>query len=283
MFTPSEIAHNYIEVAKKKTSLKWYKTLILAVLAGAFIAFGAAVATATSASLKGSFASLIKGAVFPVGLILVVICGAELFTGNCLLVSPAIGKDIKVRSLLKNWGIVYAGNFIGGVLIALLVVFSHVQNSTVAAACASAAAAKCNLSFIESFLRGILCNMLVCLAVWGAMASKSAAGKILAVYFPIFAFVACGFEHSVANMYYLTAGLLTKATVDGIVAAGLTVGRALLFSLLPATLGNIIGGGLIGCAYHAVYRSKGKPNTTQEAAQTESAADKTPAEQDPEK
>ncbi|MDE7395953.1 MAG: formate/nitrite transporter family protein [Clostridiales bacterium] len=283
MFTPSEIAHNYIEVAKKKTSLKWYKILILGILAGAFIAFGAAVATATSAGLTGSRASLVKGAVFPVGLILVVICGAELFTGNCLLVSPAIGKDVKVRSVLKNWSIVYAGNFIGGVLIALLVVFSHIQKGAVAEACANTAAAKCNLSFFESFLRGILCNMLVCLAVWGAMASKSTAGKILALYAPIFAFVACGFEHSVANMYYLSAGLLTKATVDSITAAGLTVGRALLFSLLPSTLGNIIGGGLIGCAYHAVYRSKNKPNTKQENAPTESTtAEQAPVKQDSE-
>ena len=271
MFTPSEIAHNYIEVAKKKTTLKWYKMLVLAILAGAFIAFGAVTATAVSAGINGSVASLLKGLVFPVGLILVVICGAELFTGNCLLVSPAIGKDIKVRALLKNWGIVYLGNLIGGVVIALLVVFSRVQNPTVADACAKAAAAKCNLSFVNSFLRGILCNMLVCLAVWGAMASKSAAGKILALYMPIFAFVACGFEHSVANMYYLSAGLLTQVTVEGISYAGLNIGRALLFSLLPSTLGNIIGGSLIGCAYHAVYRAKCRTSVAKASATTETA------------
>ena len=124
MKSPAESAQNYIKSAQGKTAQKWYKLLILAVLAGAFIAFGAAVATAAGAN-AGSNAALIKGLVFPVGLILVVVCGAELFTGNCLLISPLIGRDIKVGGFFKNLGIVYAGNFLGGLLIAVLVVFSH--------------------------------------------------------------------------------------------------------------------------------------------------------------
>lgn len=258
MFSPQEIAQNYVNVAKNKTSLKWYKALILAVMAGIFISFGAAVATAGSAGVTGSQANLIKGAVFPVGLVLVVVCGAELFTGNCLLISPAIGRDIKATSMLKSWGIVYGGNLIGSVLIAVLVVYSHVQNEAVTAACVATAAAKCNLSFGDAFLRGILCNMLVCLAVWASMASKSVGGKILAVYLPVLTFVVCGFEHSVANMYYLTAGLLAGANAE----IGLTFGNALL-CLLASTLGNIVGGGCIALAYHGAYRNR-KPKEEKE-------------------
>lgn len=254
MKSPAEIAQSYIKVAQGKTTQKWYKMLILAVLAGAFIAFGAAVATVAGAN-AGSNAALIKGLVFPVGLILVVVCGAELFTGNCLLISPLIGKDIKVGGFFKNLGVVYAGNFLGGLLIAVLVVFSHVQNQTVAEACVAAAAAKSNMGFGDALLRGILCNMLVCLAVWASMASTSTAGKILAMYLPVLAFVVCGFEHSVANIYYLSAGLMAGAEY-GITAAGLNVGNALLYCLLPSTIGNIIGGFMIGGAYHAVYRTK---------------------------
>ncbi len=257
MKSPAEIAQNYIKVAQGKTTQKWYKLLILAVLAGAFIAFGAAVAT--TAGAYASNAALVKGLVFPVGLILVVVCGAELFTGNCLLISPLIGKDIKVGGFFKNLGIVYAGNFLGGLLIAVFVVYSHAlgdsKESVVVAACVKAAELKSNMGFGYALLRGILCNMLVCLAVWAAMASTSTAGKILAVYLPVLAFVVCGFEHSVANMYYLSAGLMAGVEY-GITAAGLSVGNALLYCLLPSTIGNIIGGFMIGGAYHAVYRTK---------------------------
>ena len=258
MKSPAEIAQNYIKIAQGKTAQKWYKLLILAVLAGAFIAFGAAVATAAGAN-AGSNAALIKGLVFPVGLILVVVCGAELFTGNCLLISPLIGRDIKVGGFFKNLGIVYAGNFLGGLLIAVLVVFSHAlgpnsgEPSAVVNACVEAARLKSTMGFGDALLRGILCNMLVCLAVWASMASTSTAGKILAVYLPVLAFVVCGFEHSVANMYYLSAGLMAGAEY-GITAAGLNIGNALLYCLLPSTIGNIIRGFLIGGAYHTVYR-----------------------------
>ena len=260
MKSPAEIAQNYIKVAQGKTTQKWYKLLILAVLAGAFIAFGAAVATTAGAYAHN--AALVKGLVFPVGLILVVVCGAELFTGNCLLISPLIGKDIKVKGFFKNMGIVYAGNFLGGLLIAVLVVYSHVlkpsDSTTVVDACVAAAAAKSRMGFGDALLRGILCNMLVCLAVWAAMASSSTAGKILAVYLPVLAFVVCGFEHSVANMYYLSAGLMAKLEypITAAVAEGLSVGNALLYCLLPSTIGNVIGGFMIGGAYHAVYRTK---------------------------
>ncbi len=256
----SGTAENYIIAAKNKTSARWYKTLVLAVLAGAFIAFGAALSTAAASGRSGMDAALVKGAVFPVGLILVVVCGAELFTGNNLLLLPALNRDIKPSAMFKNWGIVYGGNLIGGVLIAVLVVFGGVMgdaDGSIVQACIATAANKCNMDFGSILLRGILCNMLVCLAVWASTACKNHGEKILAVYLPVFAFVVLGFEHSVANMYYLSAGLITGARF-GITVAGLNIGYALL-NLLAATLGNMIGGCLIATAYWLADKEKKAP------------------------
>ena len=256
----SGTAENYIIAAKNKTSARWYKTLVLAVLAGAFIAFGAALSTAAASGRSGMDAALVKGAVFPVGLILVVVCGAELFTGNNLLLLPALNRDIKPSAMFKNWGIVYGGNLIGGVLIAVLVVFGGVMgdaDGSIVQACIATAANKCNMDFGSILLRGILCNMLVCLAVWASTACKNHGEKILAVYLPVFAFVVLGFEHSIANMYYLSAGLITGARF-GITVAGLNIGYALL-NLLAATLGNMIGGCLIATAYWLADKEKKAP------------------------
>lgn len=256
----SGTAENYIIAAKNKTSARWYKTLVLAVLAGAFIAFGAALSTAAASGRSGMDAALVKGAVFPVGLILVVVCGAELFTGNNLLLLPALNRDIKASAMFKNWGIVYGGNLIGGVLIAVLVVFGGVMgdaDGSIVQACIATAANKCNMDFGSILLRGILCNMLVCLAVWASTACKNHGEKILAVYLPVFAFVVLGFEHSVANMYYLSAGLIVGARF-GITVAGLNIGYALL-NLLAATLGNMIGGCLIATAYWLADKEKKAP------------------------
>ena len=261
MNQPKEIALNYIAVAKGKTEQKWYKLLILAVLAGAFIAFGGAVATIAGSGFSGIQSNLIKGAVFPLGLMLVVICGAELFTGNCLLVAPLLNKEIKPLGMLKNWGIAYLGNFIGAVLIAVLVVYSQ-SYSGVATAVVDLTAKKSGMNFGYALLKGILCNMLVCLAVWAAMASKSAGGKILALYLPVFAFVACGFEHSIANMFYITSGFMTAAQSG--IAVGYNFGEGLLNGLLAPTIGNIIGGCLIAVAYWAVYFKQSKPKSDNE-------------------
>lgn len=255
MFSPSEVTAKYVGIAKAKADAKWYKTLVLSILAGAFIALGAALATVSGAYAGGSTAALVKGAVFPLGLILVVVCGAELFTGNCLMIAPTIDRRVRVRGLLKNLGIVYLGNLIGGVLIAVLVVFSHVMPDAAALAAVTTAAAKCNLTFGDAFLRGILCNVLVCLAVLVALSGKSVAGKILGVYLPVFAFVVLGFEHSVANMYYLSAGLMQNAIgFYGAAASGLSLGNALAFCLIPSTLGNIVGGAAIGIAQYFCFR-----------------------------
>ena len=248
MFTQAETYLNYMTVARNKATAKWYKTLLLAVYAGAFIAFGAVASNAASAYFSGSGASIAKAAVFPIGLTLVIFFGAELFTGNCLLIAPALGKDIKVTHLFKNWGIVYAGNLVGSVLIAVIVVYSGIQTGAVKEACIAAAANKCNMNFGQALLRAIPCNMLVCLAVWFALSAKSAHGKIISLYLPVFAFVVCGFEHSVANMYYLTAGLLSGKS------DGLNVGNAILNCLIPSTLGNIIGGAIIALSVHFLNR-----------------------------
>ncbi len=262
MFSPSEVVDNYVGIARGKAEAKWYKLLILSVLAGAFIALGGALATVAGAYAGGSSAALVKGAVFPVGLMLVVVCGAELFTGNCLMIAPTIDRHVRVRGLLKNLGIVYLGNLVGGVLIAVLVVFSHVMPEDAALAAVTTAAAKSSLGFGDAFLRGILCNVLVCLAVIVALSSKSIVGKILGVYLPVFAFVVLGFEHSVANMYYLSAGLMQNALgAYGAAAAGLSLGNALAFCLIPSTLGNIVGGAVVGIAQYYAFRPKpDKPN-----------------------
>ncbi|MDE7107998.1 MAG: formate/nitrite transporter family protein, partial [Clostridiales bacterium] len=161
MYQPAEIANNYIAAANGKVNNAWYKLLLLAVLAGAFIALGCAGATVAGANAQSN-GIIIKGAVFPLGLMLVVICGAELFTGNCLLVAPLLNKNIKFKGLLKNWGIAYLGNFIGAVLIAVLVVYSKTYSGNTAVAAVSLVAAKIELNFGVALLKGILCNMLVC-------------------------------------------------------------------------------------------------------------------------
>lgn len=245
MNNPTEIANNYITAAQAKTTNPWYKILYLAVFAGAFIALAGALATVAGA-YAGSNAILIKGAVFPLGLMLVVLCGAELFTGNCLLVAPLLNKEIKLKGMLKNWGLAYIGNFIGAIIIALLVVYSNTYGGNIGVAAVATVVTKSELNFGVALLKGILCNMLVCLAVWMAFVTKSAAGKMLAVYMPVFAFVVCGFEHSIANMFYIMSAVM----VDG---GAFNFGFAILNGLLAPTLGNIIGGALIAVAFWAVY------------------------------
>ena len=260
MYTPKEIAENYINIAKTKTSLCWYKNLILAVLAGVFIALAGALATIAGSAYTGTQSNLVKAAVFPLGLILVTLAGSELFTGNCLLIAPLLCGEVKITKTLKNLGITYAGNLVGSVIIALIVVYGGALEQ-IAPQVISAAITKCNFGFGKSFLLAIPCNILVCLSVWISMSSKSATGKILAVYMPIFAFVACGFEHSVANMYYFFAALFTAAKYG---IAGYNFGSAIVINLIPVTLGNIVGGVVfVAIPYWLVYLRKFQ-NTTQQ-------------------
>jgi len=255
-----------------KTTSPWLSVLVLGVLAGAYIAFGAMLSSAVTfdlASRMGAgFTRLVSGAVFSLGLMLVVIAGAELFTGNNLMVSSAMAGSIGFGRMLQRWGLVYAANFIGSVMLALLFVYSGLwktSNGALGAYAVAVAAAKVNLPFTEALLRGIGCNWLVCLAVWMALASRQTIGKIFAVFFPITGFVALGLEHSVANMYFIPAGILLKSlaglpVAEGAGPAALGWSAFLVNNLLPVTVGNILGGGLfVGMGYWGAYLRGVKP------------------------
>lgn len=257
MLTPDQITEAFYAIGKKKTSLPIPKMLGLGILAGIFIALAGVGATQMSALLGGGIGKIAGAMVFPAGLVMVVLAGSELFTGNCLITVSVLEKQTPLRGMLKNWLFVYIGNFLGSLLIAAAVsLWGGISTEAFAQAAVSTAVGKVTLSFSAAFVRGILCNILVCIAVWIAAAADSVGGKIAGVYFPIMLFVLCGFEHSVANMYYLPAGLF-YADRFGISAEGLTVGSALWNNLLPVTLGNLIGGGLcVGTLYWALYRKK---------------------------
>jgi formate/nitrite transporter len=218
---------------------------IFGVLAGIYIAFGASVATAvvSGGTLDAGVAKFLAGSVFSVGLMLVLILGSELFTGNILMTIGLIYQKYSFNRVLRNWLVVYFGNFIGGLLIAWLVFYSGLLVNpngltSIGTAAVKIAETKLQLGFTEALCRGILCNMLVCLAVIMCIASKTLEGKILGIYFPIMAFVASGFEHSVANMYFLPAGLMAKGEF-------VSKFPDIFNNLIPVTVGNIIGGLLI--------------------------------------
>ncbi len=269
-YTPQEIATRIEAVCVSKSTTDPLRVFVLALLAGAFIALGAAfftLVTYDAAFVNSGLLRLAGGLSFCLGLILVVVAGAELFTGNNLLVMAYMDNKISLAQLMQNWGIVFVGNFVGAVGVALLIYWSgHWQTAggAVGAKALAIAAAKVNLDFGEAFFRGLLCNILVCLAVWLCFAGRSVTDKILAILFPITAFVALGFEHSVANMYFLPAGLLAQLDPQIILAArqlypGLDIGQLtvsgfLLQNLLPVTLGNIVGGSLfVAITYWFLY------------------------------
>lgn len=266
--TPKEIAENMVVTGKKKSELPFVPMLVLGVLAGLYIGFGAEVYLMVSHDLAArmgiGFMRFLRGSVFTAGLMLVIIAGAELFTGNCLLVIGMWARQIPPGKLLRNWTVVYLANFLGSVFLAALIYFSgqwKFGDMGVATEVLTTCVRKVNLSFTEAFCRGIACNCLVCLAVWMATAGRDVAGKLLAIYFPIMTFVASAFEHSVANMYIITLGLLLKGNAAAVSAAGLGAqletlnwSSFLFVNLLPVTLGNIVGGSLIiGGAYYLAY------------------------------
>jgi formate/nitrite transporter len=275
--SPQTIAETVArKVGVGKITSPWVSVLVLGVLAGAYIAFGAMLSSTVTfdlASRMGTgFTRLVGGAVFSLGLMLVVIAGAELFTGNNLMVSSAMAGSIGFGRMLQRWGLVYAANFIGALMLAFLFVYSGLwkaSNGALGTFAVAVATAKVNLPFVEALLRGIGCNWLVCLAVWMALASRQTIGKIFAVFFPITGFVALGFEHSVANMYFVPAGILLERLAGlpapdgaGPIALGWTA--FLLNNLLPVTLGNILGGGLfVGMGYWGAYLRGGKPPASQ--------------------
>jgi len=248
---PRRIAHLVEEVGVAKVGLPTISILTLAVLAGAFIAFGAMFYTVviTGSELGFGPTKLLGGVAFSVGLILVIIGGAELFTGNSLIVLALAQRKISLAALLKNWALVYVGNFAGALGMVLLVHFSGVLDvggGAVAETARIIAESKVLISPFEAFLRGVLCNILVCLAIWMCFAAYTVVGKILVMIFPISAFVALGFEHSVANMYVIPLGAMQP---------GSDIGLSDFFTnLVPVSIGNIVGGGaLVGMVYWLVY------------------------------
>lgn len=264
-YAPAQMAQHVERVGVAKARLGALPTLMLGVLAGAFIAFGAMFYTlvVTHAELGFGPARLLGGVAFSLGLVLVVVGGAELFTGNNLIVMAWAHRKITTAALARNWTLVYAANLAGALGTATLVwLAGHLATAdyAVGAQALRIAAAKTELPFDEAFFRGVLCNALVCLAVWLCYAAHDVAGKILAIVFPISAFVALGFEHSVANMYLVPIGILAAADPAILAAAGLAQAPAgldwagFLGNLLPVTLGNIVGGGvLVALVYYLVY------------------------------
>ena len=270
-FSPAEVAKNYVATGKSKVNTPILKMFILGIMAGIFIAIAGVSATTISVSIPlASVAKFVGAAVFPGGLAMVLLAGSELFTGNCLLFIPLLEKEIKVSGMLKNWLFVYLGNLVGSLLVAAAVVCSHqvsLFSNGLAVSMISTAIAKCSMPFGDALIKGILCNFLVCIAVWISFAAKDVASKIIGIFFPIMMFVGCGFEHSVANMYYIAVGLFAKmvpaynaaAVEAGLDLTKLTWGNYFGANLLPVTIGNIIGGGVcVGCVYWFCYLRKPK-------------------------
>lgn len=243
-----ETLEKVVAAGKKKARLSVLRMILFGVLAGAFIALAGVGAT-----FGNVYAGKIAGAlIFPAGLAMVVVAGSELFTGNNLMMMAMLRGEISVCEMLKNWGFVYLGNLIGVLIVSAFVVGGGVLDA-VAETVVATANAKAGLDFLEAILRGVLCNFLVCVAVWMAFSANTVSGKILAVFFPVMLFVLCGFEHSVANMFYVPAGMMEGARMGMLTP---TVAEFLVGNLLPVTIGNIIGGaGCVGVAYYLALQT----------------------------
>jgi formate/nitrite transporter len=262
---PSEIASKMENAGVAKTKIDAPTTFLLAVLAGAFISLGGIYFTFATAqqTISGPFTQVLGGLTFSLGLILVVVAGAELFTGNNLMVTALISKKIRLSSLLRNWAIVYVGNLVGAILTSLVLYMSNAWSSNgyqYGLRALSVASIKVNHGFVEAFFLGILCNSLVCMAIWMASGGRRISEKVLAVIFPISAFVAIGFEHSVANMYFLSFALMIKGD-SGLASAMPDISNigldGVIGNLVPVTLGNIVGGAVfVGAVYWFVYLRK---------------------------
>ncbi|AGF58548.1 formate/nitrite transporter [Clostridium saccharoperbutylacetonicum] len=271
--TPPEITEATIQTGIKKSKTTIVNMLILGILAGAFIAFAAEGSNMAAFNLFAKaetygLGKVLAGAVFGTGLMLVLIAGGELFTGNTMILVGVLDKKVSIKAMLKNWFFVYVGNFIGSIFIAYMMnesgLFSS-GDSMLGAVTIKIAAYKVGLTFTQGLFLGIMCNWLVCLAVWMAYGAKDMTGKILAIFFPIWLFITSGFEHCVANMYYIPAGILAKnneSLTDVAAVLGVTPEKLnhlnwetfFTGNLIPVTLGNIIGGGIfVGVAYWYVY------------------------------
>jgi formate transporter len=268
---PADMARKAEYIGVTKSEAPAFSVFSLAVLAGAFIALGAIFATTVSAGTASEWpygvSRLLTGLAFCLGLILVVVGGAELFTGNNLIVMAWASGKVSAGAMLRNWLIVYVGNFVGAVATAALVFLSgqhEFGGGEVGRTALSIANNKSGLDFFQAIALGILCNALVCLAVWLTFSARSVIDKIAAIIFPITAFVAVGFEHSIANMYFVPIGLFIQAfdpaftASTGLALPNLTWGAFLVNNLIPVTIGNVIGGTLfVAAVYWSIFlRSK---------------------------
>lgn len=257
MNSPLEIARDFVEIGIHKVRLSIWKMMLLGFFAGCFIGFAGIAATTASATVdNASVGKLLGACVFPAGMAMVLVAGSELFTGNNLIILSVLQKKVKVLDMLKNWLFVFLGNFLGASFVAVLVVYGHTPDlfdNRLAERVIASGLSRVQQTFPEAFIRGVLCNILVCIAVWASFAAKKVSGKILMSFWPVMIFVLCGFEHSIADIYFGVAALFTSAEY-GLAAEGLTVGSFLLKNLLPVTLGNIVGGaGIVGVGYWLVY------------------------------
>ena len=257
-FSPKELVAQYARTGPGKCGRKTFSLLLLAVLAGLFIAMGCAVTNTAAFGVKNvGLARTLSGLLFPLGLCMVIVTGAELFTGNNLLVISLLDKQCTVRGMLRNWGLAYLGNFAGAAALAAgCVYFGQLNHGSGALAVYTIKVAvnKCSMGFFDALGLGIFCNLLVCSAVLMAMSAKDSAGRLMGAFIPICCFITCGFEHCVANMYYISAGMLAAgipeyalmAQETGLDLSVLTMGNFLLGNLLPVTIGNVLGGGGLG-------------------------------------
>jgi len=276
-----EMVEKLDDYGHKKATTNFLSLFLLAILAGAFISLGGVFYTSTTTGIISQVGfgikQLLGGLAFSLGLILVVVSGAELFTGNTLIVSGFLSKKVTAKQLFYNWSVVYIGNFVGS-LITLFIIYMCKQHlagdpatdSFVGISAMKIASAKCGNSFFTAMFKGIMCNALVCLAVWMCLSAKTITDKILAIIPPIAAFVAMGFEHSVANMFLIPFGLLIKLLSKGsgselpevfnttaVKLDNLTIENMITSNLIPVTIGNIIGGVLfVGIIYWVIYKKK---------------------------
>lgn len=273
LLSQPEIISGNIKVEENRVKIPITRLIVLAILAGMFIAGGAAASSVAMHNVSNvGLSRAIGGTIFPVGLILIVFLGGELFTGDCLLIFGLFEKKYSILSAVKVLVVVWLGNLVGSVIIAALVFFSgqfDFSNRLLGAFTIKVALGKTSTTFVKAFCSGIMCNIFVCCAVLLASAAKDAAGKILAIFFPIFAFVVSGYEHCVANMYYIPAGIMALTNKDYANMAMETYGYTsqqldtlniktfLLNSSLPVTLGNMIGGMVfVGLILYLSHRSK---------------------------
>jgi len=265
-YSPSDMAKRVDRASVIKANQGFLSLLMLAILAGCFVALGAAFYTMAvfDSTLSLGTVKLIGGICFSLGLILVIVAGAELFTGNNLIIVGFASRKVTYKQVLKNWGISYFGNLLGSIVVVFLFYFTNIwkiKDFALGVKIIQIATDKVNLTFAEGLTRGILCNLLVCLAVWLCFSARTVVSKVAAIIFPITAFVALGFEHSIANMYFIPMGLVLKnnlkvleslSKIDPIINLSHLDIIGFLGSLLSVTVGNIIGGVLVGIAYWAI-------------------------------